>query len=171
VELAIKVGAQTHLDHEWWTELRAAAAENGIKLIDRGLERGDLLALMNAADAYVSLHRSEGFGLTMAEAMLLGKPVIATGYSGNLDFMTQKNSYLVRHEFTRIAEEISPYPKGCVWADPSIEHAAEQMRRVYENRSEAAAVAARGRREAAALLCPEAAARRMVQRLQEIPRS
>jgi glycosyltransferase involved in cell wall biosynthesis len=168
VELAIKVSPQERFYPEWWRELRTAAAESGVKLIDRNLARGDLLALMNAADAYVSLHRSEGFGLTMAEAMLLGKPTIATGYSGNLDFMTDAVGYQVRRDLTRIAEDIPPYPKGCVWAEPCVEDAARQMRRVFDNRSEAAGIAARGQAHVRALLSPEAAAGRMVRRLREI---
>ena len=168
VELAIKVSPQERFYPEWWDELRIAATANDVKLIDRSLERGDLLALMNAADGYVSLHRSEGFGLTMAEAMLLGKPTIATAYSGNLDFMTNENSYLVRHAMTRIEEDIPPYPKGCEWAEPSVEHAAEQMRRVFDNRAEAAAIAARGRADAEQTLSVEAAAKRMTTRLMEI---
>ncbi len=168
VELAIKVSPQEEHYADWWRELRTAARDNGVSLFDRSLGRGELLALMNAADAYVSLHRSEGFGLTMAEAMLLGKPTIGTGYSGNLDFMTAESSYLVRYERTTIAEDIPPYPKGFVWAEPSEEHAAALMRRVYERRDEAAAIAERGRRSAAALLSPEAAAARMIARLREI---
>ena len=67
-------------------------------------------ALIAACDSYVSLHRSKGFGLTAAEAMALGKPVIATGYSGNLDYMTPKNSYLVDFELTPIGSGNAPYP-------------------------------------------------------------
>jgi glycosyltransferase involved in cell wall biosynthesis len=170
VELVIKVSPQEKYYSEWWAELRAAARDNGVSLIDRGLGRGELLGLMNAADAYASLHRSEGFGLTMAEAMLLGKPAIATGYSGNLDFMTSRNSYLVRHERTTITDDITPYPKGCVWAEPSEEHAAELMRRVVDHPDEARAIATRGKADALALLSPEAAGRRMATRLREIGR-
>ncbi len=61
-----------------------------------------MVALLACADAYVSLHRSEGFGLGMAESMYLGKPVIGTAYSGNVDFMTQENSYLVDYRIKRI---------------------------------------------------------------------
>jgi glycosyltransferase involved in cell wall biosynthesis len=171
VELVIKVSPQEKYYPDWWAELRAAARDNWVSLIDRSLGRGELLALMNATDAYVSLHRSEGFGLTMAEAMLLGKPTIATGYSGNLDFMTPHNSYLVRHERATIADDVPPYPKGCTWAEPSVEHAAELMRRVFENPEEVRAVAARGQAEAASLLSPAAAGRRMAARLGEIGRS
>jgi glycosyltransferase involved in cell wall biosynthesis len=168
VELAIKVSPQERHYPEWWRELRSACTSAGVTLIDRSLPRGDLLALMNAADAYVSLHRSEGFGLTMAEAMLLGKPTIATGYSGNLDFMTPENSYLVSHTMTRIEQDIPPYPKGCVWAEPSVEDAARQMLRVHDDWAEAAAVAARGQADARRILSVEASAERMVARLREI---
>lgn len=169
-ELAIKVSRQDEAYPEWWAQLRTAASDNGVLLIDRNLGRDELLGLMNAADAYVSLHRSEGFGLTMAEAMLLGKPTIASAYSGNLDFMTPTNSYLVRCERSAIVEDIPPYPKGYEWVEPSIEHAAELMRRVFDDREESRAIAERGRASAAALLSPEASGRRMVKRLRELGR-
>ncbi len=168
VELAIKVSPQRRQHAEWWSQLRSAAATHEVKLIDRNLPRGELLALMNATDAYASLHRSEGFGLTMAEAMLLGKPTIATAYSGNLDFMTAENSYLVKFEPTRIEDDISPYPKGCVWAEPSVTDAARQMRRVFDRRDEAASIASRGRADAERILSVEAATQRMIDRLREI---
>jgi glycosyltransferase involved in cell wall biosynthesis len=96
-------------------------------------------------DCYVSLHRSEGYGLTMAEAMALGKPVIATGYSGNLDFMNEQNSYLCSYTFRRIGPESPPYPAASRWAEPNLDEAAAFMRHVYENQGEAQA---RGRRAA-----------------------
>ena len=80
------------------SRLRAAARQAGAIILDQTLPRGELNGLIQACDCYVSLHRSEGFGLTMAEAMLLGKPVIATGYSGNLEFMDRGNSLLIGHE-------------------------------------------------------------------------
>ncbi|HUR53829.1 MAG TPA: glycosyltransferase family 4 protein [Gemmataceae bacterium] len=168
VELVVKVSPQEKFFPEWWSELRSAAAENGVRLIDKHVSRDDLYALMNAADAYVSLHRSEGLGLTMAEAMLLGKPTIATGYSGNLDIMTPSNSYLVKYERTTIAEATWPYPQGCEWAEPSVEHAAELMRDVFDHPEEAKAVGRRGRDEVTALLSPDVAGRRMAARLNEI---
>jgi glycosyltransferase involved in cell wall biosynthesis len=168
VELVIKVSPQEKYYPEWWADLRAAACDNGVSLIDRDLSRDELLALMNAADAYVSLHRSEGFGLTMAEAMLLGKPTVATGYSGNLDFMTPENSYLVRYERGVIEEDAPPYPKGCVWAEPSVEHTAELMRSIVDRPEEAKAIAARGQADVESLLSPEASGKRMVERLVEI---
>jgi len=81
----------------------------------------------------------------MAEAMAVGKPVIATGYSGNLTFMNERNSYLVRHGMTLTPEGCDPYPAGVEWADPDLDHAAELMRRVYEQPDEAREVGERAR--------------------------
>ncbi len=86
-----------------------------------------------ACDCYVSLHRSEGFGLTMAEAMLLEKPVIATRYSGNLAFMTDANSFLCDYKLRRIGKGSEPYPPDARWAEPDIAHAAKLMRFVHDN--------------------------------------
>lgn len=89
--------------------------------------------LMAACDAYVSLHRAEGFGLTMAEAMALGKPVIATGYSGNLDFMSEGNSFLVQFRETAIGTGNPPYPPTATWVEADAEKAAQMMCFVFEN--------------------------------------
>jgi glycosyltransferase involved in cell wall biosynthesis len=168
VDLVIKVSPPEPYYAELWEELRAAVDESGVTLIDRVLSRPELLAFLNAADCYVSLHRSEGFGLTCAESMLLGKPVVATGYSGNLDFMTSENSYLVRYDRVTLEKDIDPYPKGAVWAEPHLAHAAELMRRVYGNREEALSKGRRAMQELAQTLSLEAAGRRMVARLNAI---
>ena len=114
-------------------------------MIDQLLSREEAYALMNVCDGYVSLHRAEGFGFTMAEAMLLGKPVIATGYSGNMDFMSPANSLLVDHARVPIIQEVPSYRMGCLWAEPSIDHAAELMRWVHGHPVEARAMGARAR--------------------------
>jgi glycosyltransferase involved in cell wall biosynthesis len=92
---------------------------------------------MATCDCYVSLHRSEGLGFTIAEAMSYGKPVIATGYSGNLTFMHEENSYLVPYVLTNVPPECDPYPAGALWAEPDLDRAAGFMRHVYENQDEA----------------------------------
>jgi glycosyltransferase involved in cell wall biosynthesis len=143
----------------------AVAAHPDIHLIEQRLTRPDRDGLLNAADCYVSLHRAEGFGYTLAESMWLGKPVIATGYSGNLDFMTPANSYLVNHHLVPIGPGNPPYPADGQWAEPDIEHAAALMREVYERRDEARD---RGKRAAAEVRSshgPEAAGRAMARRL------
>jgi len=115
-----------------------------ILIIDRYFDADENVALMVACDCYVSLHRSEGFGLTMAEAMVLGKPVIATGYSGNLDFMNEENSYLVPWNLSEVPPGCDPYPAGDHWAEPDLAVAATLMRRVVEDPDKAAAVSSRG---------------------------
>ncbi|HEV8061720.1 MAG TPA: glycosyltransferase [Gemmataceae bacterium] len=152
-----------------WTELQEAARTAGrVTVLDTILTRSDTLALMASADAYISLHRSEGFGLTLAESMLLGKPVVATGYSGNMDFMTADNSYLVDYQIVPITDKISTYERGMCWAEPSVEHAARQMRSIYEDRSRAQAIGELARVEVQQTLDPQAAGQRMLERLAQI---
>lgn len=169
VDLVIKVSRGSKLPEEF-EKLTAQCAAAGVQLRNEVLPRGDLLALMNTCDCYVSLHRSEGLGLGIAETMLMGKPVIATGYSGNLDFMTSETSYLVRYE--RLASEFDhpPYPKGAVWAEPDLDHAAELMRYVVDHPAEAAATGARAKVELEQLLSMDAYAERVRARI-ETPRS
>ncbi len=114
---------------------RAVASRPQIRLIDRYLPRQQVIDLIAVSDAYVSLHRSEGFGLTMAEAMCLGKPVIATHYSGNTDFMTPTNSLPVGYRLIALEQDAGPYAQGTRWADPDLEQAARHMRRVYDDRA------------------------------------
>ena len=113
--------------------LRAEASGNRVRVIEDTFRRGDVDALIRCADCIVSLHRAEGFGLVLAEAMLSEKPVIATGYSGNLDFTTPSTAFLVSYELQRVGPENPPYPEHCFWANPRIDDAANQMRIVYQN--------------------------------------
>ena len=113
----------------------AVGSVNGV-LIDEDLSEPDLVDLFTCADVYVSLHRSEGFGFGIAEAMALGKPVVTTAYSGNLDFATATNSFQVGYRLREITsadhvfnEEASGvYQVGAVWADPDVDQAARWMR-------------------------------------------
>ena len=123
---------------------------------------------MVACDCYISLHRAEGFGLTMAEAMAMEKPVIATGYSGNMDFMTAENSFLVNHKLVPIAKDHGPYKRGFIWAEPDLEHAAELMRHVYEHREPARKVGMLARRDILATLTPEVVAGRLKAQLDRL---
>jgi glycosyltransferase involved in cell wall biosynthesis len=124
--------------------LRAATAVHpDVELIDGYYASADRFALLRSCDCYVSLHRSEGYGLTIAEAMAIGKPVVATAYSGNLDFMTAENSYLVDYVMARVPARCDPYPEGASWADPDLDGAAACLRRVYEARHEAGEKGAR----------------------------
>jgi glycosyltransferase involved in cell wall biosynthesis len=125
--------------------LLAARDRPDITIIDRYVSAAEKDALIAACDCYLSLHRSEGFGLTPAEAMYLGRPVIATAYGGTLDFMTPANAYLVDYELVSVGEHAHPYPPDALWADPDLDQAARYMREVFGDRDEAAR---RGRRAA-----------------------
>lgn len=123
-----------HLARHAREELLAAIGDRpDVRLIDEYLTSGERDALLQLCDAYVSLHRAEGYGLTMAEAMSLGKPTIATGYSGNLAFMTPENSFLVPFTRTMVTTPGGPYPVGHWWAEPDLDAAAAIMRGVYDN--------------------------------------
>jgi len=148
--------------------LWAAGGRPDIHVIDRSLKGEEKDALMLACDCYISLHRSEGFGLTMAEAMAIGKPVIATGYSGNVDFMTEANSFLVTHTMTTVGPGCEIYPPDGEWAEPDLGHAAALLRFVYEHPEEAARRGARARQDVARMLSPEATGAAMRRRLEEL---
>jgi glycosyltransferase involved in cell wall biosynthesis len=115
-----------------FNKLAQATAGARITLFDQCLSEKDNFGLIACCDCYVSLHRSEGLGLPMAEAMLLQKPVIATGWSGNMDFTTVNNSYLVPYRLVTNDTLSGPYKIGEVWADPNIDESARLMRYVYE---------------------------------------
>ena len=145
----------------------AADRQPNILLTDAVYTREEIDALVHSCDCYVSLHRSEGLGLPIAEAMRAAKPVVVTSYSGNMDFTNAENSFLVDYRLTRI-EQDGPYPKGYLWADPDIDHAAQQMRSVYANREAAAERGRRARETILKLFDPVIAGTRMKERLQRI---
>jgi glycosyltransferase involved in cell wall biosynthesis len=101
-----------------------------IFLVEEYLSRNQLNALVAECQSYISLHRSEGYGLTMAEAMALGKPVIATAYSGNLDFMNNENSILIPYSLVSVGPDAFPYPETSKWAEPDIDKAADAIRKL-----------------------------------------
>jgi hypothetical protein len=132
----------------------AASRHPNIHLLDRHLPAREKNAIIAGCDCYVSPHRSEGFGLTIAEAMWLGKPAIATAYGGNLDFMSPENSRLVSYAMVPVGEEAAAsaagtarYPAGAAWADPDPDALAEAMRWAFDNRADAAEMGRRAARD------------------------
>ncbi|TBL81746.1 glycosyltransferase family 4 protein [Paenibacillus thalictri] len=103
---------------------------SNIHIVDRVLSRPEVNALLHCSDCYVSLHRSEGFGLGLAEAMYLGKPVIGTNWSGNTDFMNEDNSCPVHYRLVQVGESGGSYfnQEHQLWAEADIGHAASYMR-------------------------------------------
>ena len=124
--------------------------------------------MLAACDAYVSLHRSEGLGLPLIEAMYLGKPVIATGYGGVTDFLDDTTGFVVRHRPAALATSQGPYPAGAVWAEPDVEHAAALMRALANAPESAAARVEAARRRVRELYAPEAAGERLRRELDRI---
>jgi glycosyltransferase involved in cell wall biosynthesis len=145
--------------------VEAAASHPDVHVLDRHVPRAEKDAMIAACDCYASLHRAEGFGISMAEAMLLEKPVVATGYSGNLDFMTAENSFLVDHELVAVGDGADPYPAEAHWAEPDLDHAAAQLRAVFDDREGARARAARGAADLRASHSVEAAGKTLARRL------
>lgn len=137
-----------------------------ISFVDAYLSVGEKNALIALSDCYVSPHRSEGFGLTPAEAMLLGTPVIATNYGGVLEFLNEDNAYLVDYELVPVGEHAEPYPADAVWADPDLGQLAASMRHVFEHPQEARERAARAGEEIRAGHTPAAAGQSMEPLLQ-----
>jgi glycosyltransferase involved in cell wall biosynthesis len=146
----------------------AARGREDVVVVDEYITAREKDALAARCDCYVSLHRSEGFGLTMAEAMTRGKPVIATGYSGNLEFMDNKNSFLVPFELSETKKSSKPYPSGLEWAEPDIDEAARLMRHVYENPEEARERGARGKMRIRKEHSPQRTAEFIAERLEAI---
>jgi len=111
-------------------------------LISQTLSRADVMRLQKSCDCFVSLHRSEGFGLSVAEAMYLGKPVISTNWSATAEFVTPQNGCPVEVELVTLEKNHDVYPKGSVWAEPDVDHAAAHMRKLAEDPAWAARLGA-----------------------------
>jgi glycosyltransferase involved in cell wall biosynthesis len=142
----------------------------GVVVLDQILSRQDVSNLESLCDCYLSLHRSEGFGLGLAEAMSLGKPVIGTNWSGNLDFMNPDNSCCVRWKPVAVGNAYESCARGMVWADPDVEHAAWFMARVVNDRCWARELGLRGRETIERDFSPEAVGRMYQARLDAIAR-
>lgn len=135
VGLMIKVNNATvdGRSHAAVEQLRGRArTDRRIVLLEQPLDYRAVLSLYASLDVFVSLHRSEGIGLGLMEAMALGKPVLATGWSGNMSFMDQSNACLVSYDLVPVAGNVAVYRRDvlgphAVWADPDLENAAEWM--------------------------------------------
>jgi glycosyltransferase involved in cell wall biosynthesis len=117
-----------------------SAGHNGIRIMTDRLTYTDVIQLYASCDVFVSLHRSEGLGLSLMEAMVLGKPVIATAWSGNMSFMNHNNSCLVGYELIPVEASIDAYRRSnavgqSCWADPDVEQAAKWMEKLAGDES------------------------------------
>ena len=132
VGLVLKAMHARDDDPAWRTIRELVAADARVFLIEGTLPREEVLGLFAACDAYLSPHRAEGFGRTLAEAMLLEKPVIATDYSGNTDFLTEATGFPVRWRPLTVGADEYPCPENQFWADPDPADLVRQIRLVRE---------------------------------------
>jgi glycosyltransferase involved in cell wall biosynthesis len=144
----------------------ACRGRTDIVVIDEYYDAVKSASLMAVTDCYVSLHRSEGLGLTMAEAMALGKPVIATGYSGNMDFMSDENSILVPWTLVQVGKDAESYPSDATWAEPNLGAASSAMRRIFDDQDFARSLGAIAQRDIAENFSPQKTGARMKNRLE-----
>jgi len=149
----------------------AIADRSDIVLMGDYLTRIETSTLTSIADCYVSLHRSEGLGLTISEAIALGVPVIATGYSGNLDFMTDANANIVPMHRVQVGNDAGGYSPLAMWAEPNLDEAVALMRSVYENTGFAKEKARRAQSEILNAFTVERSGAIMKNRLEQIWRS
>ncbi|KFF10729.1 hypothetical protein IW15_18685 [Chryseobacterium soli] len=170
VLLLIKTSISKEFSAEKKMLVDRIADNKSIIIIEEILERDQLYSLMNCCDCFVSLHRSEGFGLTMAEAMYLGKPVIATAYSANTEFMNINNSFPVKYTLIKTGDLYYFSTEKDIWADADVDHASEQMSLVYNDKNIAAAIAQRGQSDVKKFLSPEIMGEKIKQRLELINR-
>jgi glycosyltransferase involved in cell wall biosynthesis len=146
----------------------ASTLDQRIKILDQSLGRDEMLSLIDNCDCYISLHRSEGFGLGMAEALALGKPVIATNYSGNLDFLTEDTGFPVPFSLRKLMPGEYPMSEGQSWAEPDLRFAIHEMRTVFANQEEALRRSSRGKQFIEDHYSDQAIARVIKDRLNEI---
>jgi glycosyltransferase involved in cell wall biosynthesis len=152
-----------------FARLQAAAASlPGTILITETLARADLTALEAACDCFVSLHRAEGFGLAVAECMLLGKPVISTDWSATAEFVDATNGCPVHAQLVTLDRNHGPYAKGQTWAEPDLDHAADWMRRLASDPALVARLGAAARTTITTRFSPAAIGARYRRRLEAI---
>jgi glycosyltransferase involved in cell wall biosynthesis len=149
--------------------LLAAAGRPDIVVRDEHLDRADQMALLAASDILVSLHRSEGLGLHCAEAMWLGTPVIATNYSGNVDFMSDHDSVLIDARMVPVEHGEGVYPADAEWADPDLDLAAAEIRSLVTDPKRRQRLAGAARRRMAEQPSPSATGRRIARAAGLIP--
>ena len=139
-----------------------------VYLIEETLSRDEVNSLTKCVDVVVSLHRAEGFGLVLAEAMLLGTPTVATNWSSNTEFMNENVACMVDYELITIEKDMPPFKAGNRWADANLDQAVGYMRKLYEDKEYYEMIRNNAKEYAEEKLGMEQAAGRMRERLKEI---
>ena len=167
--LVVKVkGGDLTVEDQYRFHTYSERLKGKLIVIDRLFSDNEVKNLLRCSDCFVSLHRSEGFGLGLITAMFLGKPVIATAYSGNMDFMTENNSCPVRYKLCDVPQGAYPFGEGQVWADPDVDHAVEYMLRLVADRDYARTIGIEASRHIRIHFSYRAAGLRYNGRLEEI---
>ncbi|PNQ02002.1 hypothetical protein A8G00_15075 [Sphingobium sp. SA916] len=165
VTLIIKtIGAQFHPTAARRLD-ESLANDPRIITIHKTLPQAEMAGLIEYADCFISLHRSEGFGRGMAEAMAFGRIVIGTGYGGNMDFMSEDTAYLVDYRLTPVPDGAYVESQGSRWAEPDVTHATHLMRHVFDNQTEARQRAQAGKKLIETQHSSIAVAQRLVDRI------
>lgn len=154
VGLVVKAMRPAPGDPAWQALMAEVLADRRVVMIGDTLSRAAVLDLYRVCDCFVSLHRAEGFGRGIAEAMMLGKPALVTGFSGNMDFTTPGSAALINHKLCPVLPNEYPFAAGQSWAEPDVEHAAWWMRRLVDDRRLLWRLAAQGRRLTVATYAP-----------------
>jgi hypothetical protein len=144
------------------------AREPHVLVIDKPLDSLAVRSLVNACDCFVSLHRSEGFGRGLGEAMALGRLTLGTAWSGNVDFMTAQNSLLVRHKPVKLKRGEYPHWRGQSWAEPDPDHAVELLSPVLADPARGRATALQGQADVLRTHGNRAVGLRILARLERI---
>ncbi len=163
--------SQSEFAPEALASLQERIGDANVNILDGYYSRDQIASLTASVDAYVSLHRSEGYGLTLAEAMAYGKPVIATPYSGNSNFFDANTGYPVQYRLIELERDEGPYRAGTRWAEPDVEHAAQLMRQLYERRDQPDAIVEQGQAMVRDTLSVEAVGRVVRERFSNLLRT
>lgn len=165
VALVIKTINGQHRPAERQALQDSVADLANVHFIDDFLSRQQTWDLQSCCDILLSLHRAEGFGLAPAEMMYLGKPVVATGWSANTDFMTADNSFPVRYTLQPLAEAVGVYPAGQLWAEADVDHAADCLRRLFDDAGLRQRIGEQAARDIRQQLSPQAVGEQIRRRL------
>ena len=165
VQLVLKVKNGERPAEDWAATL---AGDPQVKLITAPLDTNGVRSLMAACDCFVSLHRAEGFGRGLGEAMAMGRLAMGTGWSGNTDFMTEANSLLVRHRLVPLQPDDYPHGHGQSWGDPDVEHAWSLLGPVLDDPDRGRAIARQGQADVLRAYGNRAVGLRILDRLERI---
>lgn len=165
VQLVLKVKNGERAAADW---AATVADDPQVKVIATPLDTLGVRSLIAACDCFVSLHRAEGFGRGLGEAMAMGRLAMGTGWSGNMDFMTEANALLVRHGMVAVQPDEYPHWQGQSWADPDVDHAWSLLRPVLDDPDRGRAIAGRGQADVLRTHSNRAVGLRILDRLERI---